>query len=261
MAEIKPQRYKDERPAELFDEFHDYSRNHDPVFVYELVRLITTPISLSIYRTRQIEVDNVPASGPVILAANHFSNYDHFLAGVWLRRKIRFMAKSQMFRQNKILDLIYKYGGVFPIRRGHADEAAFETVHAILRRGGCVMIYCEGGRSRTGKLGEPKPGVGRAALESGVPVVPVAIHGSRGVRNWKRLAFPKVTVQFGEPITFPAVASPTREEQQEASEQIFAPVREMYTALDEKGRKGVIRSLKDGIPGGPPGAPSGAESS
>src|SRR4029078_13178457 len=134
MPEIKPQRYKDERPPEIFDEFHDYSRNHEPFIVYELVRLVTTPISLSIYRTRQIEVDNVPASGPVILAANHFSNYDHFLAGVWLRRKIRFMAKSQMFRQNRILDLIYKYGGVFPIRRGHADGEAFETVHAILRR-------------------------------------------------------------------------------------------------------------------------------
>ncbi len=105
MSEIKPQRYKDERPAELFDEFHDYTRNHDPVFVYELVRLITTPISLIVYRTREIEVDNVPASGPAILAANHFSNYDHFLAGAWLRRKIRFMAKSQMFRQNRILDL------------------------------------------------------------------------------------------------------------------------------------------------------------
>jgi len=205
MADIKPQRYKDERPAELFDEFHEYSRNHDPVFVYELVRLITTPISLSIYRTRQIEVDNVPGSGPVILAANHFSNYDHFLAGAWLRRKIRFMAKSQMFRRNKILDLIYKYGGVFPIRRGHADEEAFETVHAILRRGGCVMIYCEGGRSRTGKLGEPKPGVGRAALESGVPVVPVAIHGSQGIRGWRHLRFPKITIRYGGPISFEMV--------------------------------------------------------
>ena len=148
MSEIKPQRYKDERPPEILDEFHDHSRRRDPNFVYEVVRLFTTPISLSIYRTRQIEVDNVPASGPVILAANHFSNYDHFLAGVWLRRKIRFMAKSQMFRQNRILDLIYKYGGVFPIRRGHADTEAFETVYAILRNGGCVMIYCEGGRSR-----------------------------------------------------------------------------------------------------------------
>ena len=104
MSDIKPQNYKDPRPAETFSEFHEYSRTRDPVFVYELVRLITTPISIAIYRTRSIEVDNVPADGPVILAANHFSNYDHFLAGVWLRRKIRFMAKSQMFKQSRLLD-------------------------------------------------------------------------------------------------------------------------------------------------------------
>ena len=91
----------------------------------------------------------------MILAANHFSNYDHFLAGAWLRRKIRFLAKSQMFRQNRILDYIYTNGGVFPIRRGHADaRRPSRPIHAILRRGGCVMIYCEGGRSRTGELGE-----------------------------------------------------------------------------------------------------------
>ena len=125
---------------------------------------------------------------------------DHFFAGVYLRRKIRFMAKSQLFGQ-PVLNYIYRDGGVFPVRRGHHDEEAFMTAHAILDRGGCVLIYAEGGRSRTGELGEAKPGVGRLALESGVPVVPVAIHGSQGVRPWKRLRFPKVTVQYGEPIT------------------------------------------------------------
>ena len=93
------------------------------------------------------------------------------------------------------------------------------TAHAILDRGGCVLMYAEGGRSRTGELGEAKPGVGRLALESGVPVVPVAIHGSKGVRAWKRLAFPKVTVQYGEPISFPVVAEPTREQQLEAAQR------------------------------------------
>ena len=66
------------------------------------------------------------------------------------------------------------------MRRGHHDEEAFITAYAILDRGGCVLMYAEGGRSRTGGLGEPRPGVGRIALESGVPVVPVAIHGSLG---------------------------------------------------------------------------------
>ena len=65
------------------------------------------------------------------------------------------------------------------MRRGQHDEEAFITAHTMLDRGGMVLMYAEGGRSRTGKLGEPKPGVGRLALEAGVPVVPVAIEGSR----------------------------------------------------------------------------------
>ena len=251
MADLKPQRYKDPRPAEAFARFHERSRSRDPDWVYELVRLITTPISLVLYRTRAIGVDNVPASGPVILASNHFSNMDHFLVGAWLRRKIRFLAKSQLFG-NPIGDYIFSHGGVFPIRRGHADEEAFTTIRAIFDRGGCVMIYVEGGRSRTGELGKPKPGAGRAALESGVPVVPVAIHGSQRIRNLQRLSFPKVTVQFGEPISFAAVPNATREQQQDASEQVFAVVREMYEDLEQRGRASVIRSAREADEGGRP---------
>ena len=114
------------------------------------------------------------------------------------------MAKSQLF-SNPLFRYVFKHGGVFPVRRGYDDEEAFMTAHTVLDRGGCVLMYAEGGRSRSGDLGEPKRGVGKLALESGVPVVPVAIHGSAGVRGWKRLRFPKVTVQFGEPLTFPVV--------------------------------------------------------
>lgn len=245
MSEIKPQRYKDPRPAEIFTRFHERSRTHDAGWIYDLVRLVTTPISLFLYRTRPITVDNVPASGPVILAANHFSNYDHFLSGAWLRRKIRFLAKSQMFCRSRFLDYIYANGGVFPIRRGHADQEAFRTIHAILDRGGCVMIYCEGGRSRSGELGEPRPGVGRAALESGVPVVPVALNGSQGIRGWKKLIFPQVTIRYGEPISFPIVDSPTREQQLECSEEIFSHVREMYEELARDGGRAVARRVRD----------------
>jgi 1-acyl-sn-glycerol-3-phosphate acyltransferase len=205
--------------------------------------MILTPVALLFYRTRAIGSEHIPASGPFIIAPNHFSNMDHFFCGVYLRRKIHFLAKSQLFG-NPIGDYIFRVGGVFPVMRGHQDEEPFKTAQAIFDRGGCVLIYAEGGRSRSKGLGEPKRGVGRMALESGVPVVPVAIHGSRGVRDWKRLAFPKVTVQYGEPITFPVVEQPTAEQQQRAAEEIFASVREMYEALDEQGRRGVIRGLK-----------------
>ncbi|MFA9400673.1 MAG: lysophospholipid acyltransferase family protein, partial [Acidobacteriota bacterium] len=126
-------------------------------------------------------------------------------------------------------------------------------VGAIFDRGGAVLVYAEGGRSRTGDLGEPRRGIGRIALESGVPVVPVAIHGSGSVRKWKKLAFPKVTVQYGEPITFPVTPDSDREQQQLASNTVFDQVKLMYTGLDEKGRRGVKQALEGKIPAPDPG--------
>ena len=94
-----------------------------------------------------------------------------------------------------------------------------------------LLVYAEGGRSRDSELGEPKPGIGRIALESGAPIVPVAIHGSARVRSWRRLRFPKVTVEFGEPVTYPVEESPDRERQLEVATEIFARVRELYEGL------------------------------
>jgi 1-acyl-sn-glycerol-3-phosphate acyltransferase len=246
MSEMKPQVYKDERPAEYFGQFHAAARK-GVGWTYALVRIVLTLPTLLIYRVRAIGVKNVPKSGPLLLAPNHFSQMDHFFTGVYLRRHVRFMAKSQMFGP-PVLTYIYKHGGVFPVRRGHHDEEAFKTAYAILEQGGMVLVYAEGGRSRSRNLGEPKPGIGRIALEAGVPVVPVAIHGSAGVRSWKRLRFPKVTVQFGEPLSFPTEREPSRERQMEVSTEVFDQVRAMYTRLEEQGRRNVIRALRDGLP-------------
>jgi 1-acyl-sn-glycerol-3-phosphate acyltransferase len=191
--------------------------------------------------------ENVPRTGPVILAPNHFSQWDHFFAAVYLRRKVQFMAKSQLFT-NPAIKYIFKHGGVFPVRRGHHDDEAFVTANAILDRGGTMLMYAEGGRSRTGDLGQPKRGIGKIALESGVPVVPVAIHGSAGVRGWRRFRFPKVTIQYGEPMTSPAKADPSREEEQLVANQIFDRVRAMYVDLEENGRRDVLRRLREGLP-------------
>lgn len=229
MAEMKPQVYKDERPAEYFDQFHASARR-GVGWTYTLVRILVSLPTLLIYRVRAIGVENVPRSGALILAPNHFSQMDHFFVGLYLRRKVRFMAKSQMFGP-PVLTYIYKHGGVFPVRRGHRDEKAIETALTILGQGEMLLVYAEGGRSRSGKLGGVKPGIGRIALESGAPVVPVAIQGSEKVRRWKRFRFPRVTVRFGEPIEFPTEATPSRERQLEVAERIFAPVREMYGAL------------------------------
>jgi len=230
MADIKPQTYKDDRPAEFFDRFHARARR-GVGWTYTFVRIVITLPTLLIWRVSVKGVENVPKSGPLLLAPNHFSQMDHFFVGLYLRRKIRFMAKSQMFGP-PLLTYIYSHGGVFPVRRGHHDEEAFETAYEILRQGEMLLVYAEGGRSRSGELGSPKRGIGRIALESGAAVVPVAIHGSETVRRWKRFRFPKVRVQFGEPIQFAVEQSPGRERQLEVATEIFDRVREMYVELD-----------------------------
>ena len=244
--DMKPQVYKDPRPAEMFTKFHRSARR-GVGWIYDFVRMILTFPTILIYRARAIGVEHVPRTGPVILAPNHFSQWDHFFAAVYLRRRVQFMAKSQLFT-NPAIKYIFKHGGVFPVRRGHHDEEAFLTANAILDRGGTMLMYAEGGRSRTGDLGEPKRGIGKIALESGVPVVPVAIHGSAGVRGWRRFRFPKVTIQYGEPMSFPVQADPSREEEQLVANQIFDRVRAMYVDLEENGRRDVLRRLREGLP-------------
>jgi 1-acyl-sn-glycerol-3-phosphate acyltransferase len=236
MAEMKPQVYRDSRPAEYFDQFHKAARKKVG-WTYNFARAIVSLPTLLIYRVGTVGLENVPRHGAVLIAPNHFSQMDHFFVGLYLPRRICFMAKSQLFGP-PVLTYVYKHGGAFPIRRGHHDEEALITSKAILARGDTLLVYAEGGRSRSGELGEPKRGIGRIALESGAPVVPVAIYGSAKVRAWKRLRFPKVTVQYGEPLTFSVEEAPERARQLEVAGEIFARVREMYEGLATRSEPG-----------------------
>lgn len=235
---MKPQVYKDERPAGHFTRFHERVRRGRPDLMYEVVRLVLTPYLMLFYRARTVDIEKIPEAGPVIVAPNHFSFLDHFFAAVYMRRKVHFMAKSQLFKRP--LQFVYTHGGVFPVRRGHRDEEAFITAHAILGRGDLVLMYPEGGRSRSGELGEPKRGLGKLALESGAPVVPTAIVGTQKVRNWKRFQFPKVTVLYGDPVRFEQIDDPSPEQQQAAAQLVFDRVKALYDGLREGGRQGAL---------------------
>jgi 1-acyl-sn-glycerol-3-phosphate acyltransferase len=243
LASMREQVYSDPRPKEYFDRFHARAREREPDWVYELTRLITSLYAYTFLRARAIGTENVPGKGAVILAPNHFSFMDHFLMGCFLRRKVRFMAKSQLFKRP--VQFIYTHGGVFPVRRGARDEETFITARAILERGGAITMYCEGGRSRTGKISDSaKPGIGRLALEAGVPVVPIAIFGSARIRNWKRLQFPKVTIQYGEPIRWEPIEHPTRAQQQAVADAILTEIRALHAGLSQHGRKAVSRRVR-----------------
>jgi 1-acyl-sn-glycerol-3-phosphate acyltransferase len=250
-ARIKAQVYKDPRPASAFDEFHERVRDHPPEWIYEVVRVATMLNALLLFRARGYGSENVP-NGPVILAPNHASFMDHFFTGAFIRRHIQFMAKSQMFGRGP-LSWIYSHGGVFPVRRGHHDEDAFVTAFQVLERGGAVGMYVEGGRSRTGAVGtEAKAGIGRLALESGAPVVPVAILGSHQVRNWKRLQFPQVIVQYGSPLAFERTEHATRGQQQAVADEILRRIRDLHA--DTARRHGRAVREAPAAPADPPAA-------
>ncbi|MGH2833750.1 MAG: lysophospholipid acyltransferase family protein [Solirubrobacteraceae bacterium] len=244
LASMREQVYTDPRPKEHFDRFHERSRTREPDWCYELTRFLTSLYAYTLLRARAICTENVPGSGAVILAPNHFSFMDHFLMGCYIRRKVRFMAKSQLFKAP--MQFIYTHGGVFPVRRGARDEETFITAKTILARNAAITMYCEGGRSRDGKLAEQaKPGIGRLALETGAPIVPIAIHGSSRIRNWKRLQFPTITVQYGMPMRWEQVENPTREQQQLVADAVLKEIRNLYEQLEAHGRRGALRNARE----------------
>ena len=227
-VKLKEQVYKDERPAEYFRTYHDRVRDHEPEWIYEIVRWAITVVCVGVYRARSHHSENVP-NGPVILAPNHGSFMDHFLCAAFIRRHVQFMGKSQYFRRGSLKTWVFNHGGVFPVRRGARDEDVFVTAETILRRGGCMAMYVEGGRTRTGELSEEaKPGMGRLALSTGATIVPVAIINSHRIRNWKRLSFPKISVHYGEPLAFTAVPEATRGQQQAVANEVLRRIRSLH---------------------------------
>ena len=161
------------------------------------------------FRLSRIGREHIPAEGPVIVAANHRSFLDPFVIATMVRRPMYYVAKKELFSrpwQAWVLNAL----GAFPVDRGSADGEMIETAKAILGRGDIVLIFPEGTRIRPGALGHPKRGVGRLALESGVPVVPVAVIGTEDVRKGWRIRPRKVRIRAGRALRFPEVhdASP-----------------------------------------------------
>ncbi len=229
-ASLAPHVYIDPRPAECFAGAHAWARTHSPDVWYDVLRLLALPLFMVAFRARSIGSEQVPVRGPAIIAPNHFSAMDHFLAGIYVRRRVRFMAKSQLFHGS--LGGLLSHLGAFPVRRGQHDEEAIDTALSILGAGGVIAIYPEGGRSRSAQMTQrARPGVGRLALASGAPVVPVAIAGTERLRNWKREGLPRVTIRYGRPLYFLTGDARSREAQQEVADAILAEVARLHEQL------------------------------
>jgi 1-acyl-sn-glycerol-3-phosphate acyltransferase len=180
------------------------------LLVYLVVRAILQPFFHVYFRMVRIGREHIPAEGPVIVAANHRSFLDPFMIGTMARRPMYYITKQEAFR-TRLGAWLLNALGAFPVRRGASDEDMVTTAKAILARGEIVLIFPEGTRTRPGSLGKPKRGVGRLALESGAPVVPVAVIGTEEVRRGWRIRPRKVRIRAGRPLRFPQVehASPS----------------------------------------------------
>jgi glycerol-3-phosphate dehydrogenase (NAD(P)+) len=177
--------------------------------VYWCVRAVLQPFFHVWFRLSRMGREHIPASGAAILASNHRSFLDPFVIAVMARRPIYFVAKKELFLFHPVVSWLLSALGAFPIDRGASDRESMATARAILERGDIVLMFPEGTRMRPGALGRPKRGVGRLALETGAPVVPVAVIGTEAVRDGWRIRPHKVRIRAGRALTFPRVDKPS----------------------------------------------------
>ena len=179
--------------------------------VYLISRFILRPLFLLLFRPHVQGRENVPVSGPFIIASNHLSFIDSMAIPLMSPRRVGYLAKAEYFSGTGIRGWLTKTWftalGALPVERQthRAAQEALDTAMSVLKAGGGFGIYPEGTRSRDGKLARGKTGVAWLALTADCPVVPVGITGTDRIQpigaSWPRPH--RFTVVFGEPLTFP----------------------------------------------------------
>jgi 1-acyl-sn-glycerol-3-phosphate acyltransferase len=160
---------------------------------------------------------HLPRTGGVLVIANHISDVDAVTVGSALSRTAWYMAKAELFDLPVLGPLIHAVHA-FPVKRGTADRAALRRALELLAAGEVVVIFPEGRDSVTGRLQPFEAGVALLALRSGVPVVPVGLHGTNEFLPMYHFV-PRpahVLVRFGPPIPFEDLEDLPHRERMEA---------------------------------------------
>jgi 1-acyl-sn-glycerol-3-phosphate acyltransferase len=180
------------------------------VLYWLLKYVILGPWLRLIFRPHVEGRDNVPATGPAIIASNHLSFSDSIFMPLMVRRKVTFVAKAEYFTGNGLKGWLTKMffvgTGTIPVDRagGRAAQAALETQLRVLRAGNLAGIYPEGTRSPDGRLYRGKTGVARLALDSGAPVIPVVMLNADEIQPPGKVLpkIKRVRIRFGAPLDF-----------------------------------------------------------
>ncbi|NUR25090.1 MAG: 1-acyl-sn-glycerol-3-phosphate acyltransferase [Catenulispora sp.] len=180
------------------------------MFYWLLKYVVLGPLLRLIFRPQVEGLDNVPDEGAAILASNHLSFSDSIFMPLVVHRKVTFVAKAEYFTgkgiKGRLKKAFFVGTGTIPVDRsgGRAAQAALDTQLRVLRAGDLAGIYPEGTRSPDGRLYRGKTGVARLALESGAPVIPVAMLNADEVQPIGKV-LPKimrVKIRFGTPLDF-----------------------------------------------------------
>lgn len=166
---------------------------------YKFVWYVVHYFMVVFCRLKVIGADNVPEEGGVILASNHISAIDPPLMGIAVRRTAYFMAKKELFKIF-LVGFIIKNLNAIPVNRGVFDKSALKKSEEVLENGFALIMFPEGTRSRTGKLGKGKPGIGLLARLAVVPIVPIYIQNSQEFHKLF-LTGRRLTIRYGKPIS------------------------------------------------------------
>jgi 1-acyl-sn-glycerol-3-phosphate acyltransferase len=184
------------------------------------------PLTRVFGRLRVYGRENVPPTGGVVLALNHFHWLDPAAFGSACPRTIYYMAKIEAHRVPGLGQVIRSFG-TFSVRRGESDREAVRMMRKIVADGHALGLFVEGTRQQSGVPGEVQPGAGMVAVQENVAVVPAAIHGTE---DWHPGNFHPVSVAWGQPMTFEGLPR-NGKGYREASAEIQAEIRRLWEWL------------------------------
>ena len=196
--------------------------------IEEIARVIVKFILCTFVRVKVSGLENIPEKGGFIMAANHNSALDVIYVEYKLKRRVRWMAKAELFK-NKLVGWFLKKLGAFPVKRGAVDINAAKTVFELLKDGEILGIFPQGTRSKDpANPVKARHGVAKFAVEAGVPVVPVALYG-------KFRIFGKAYVKYGKPFMIEKKADGTPYTKAEYTEISQKLVDDIYAMMTEDG--------------------------